>query len=124
MKRAAIGLLALALAGCGTSATVTTPGAVWTGTITGHTRDRLIVGGHAVARSDVTDIDHPGNVAAWIGTVVAAVGALSATSNCTAERRAQDETPCQSSGVWLLTGIPIAVYGILTHSASVERAGD
>ncbi len=110
--------------GCGTTAIVrTTGGQQFEGEIGGHDSSSLSIGGQKVARSDVADIDHPGNVAAIIGTILASFGAVSSTVNCSAERRAEDETPCASSGLYILTGLPIAIYGWVTHSASVDRAG-
>lgn len=118
-------IAALCLFGCGTSAIVrTNQGAVYEGHIAGHDESSLTVGGQKVARSDVADVDHPGNVAGILGTIVASVGVLSAFGNCSEERRAEDETPCASSGVWILTGLPIALYGWMTHSGSVDRAGE
>lgn len=110
--------------GCGSTAVVRTKtGAEHEGVIGGHDESGLVVGGQRLSRSDIVDIDHPGNVAGIIGTVIATVGALSSIANCTAERREENSTPCASSGIWILTGLPIAIYGWVTHSASVERAG-
>lgn len=118
-------LLAFVLGGCGSSAIVrTSDGALYEGYISGHTASTLTIGGQKVERGAVADIDHPGNVAGVIGTIVASIGVLSALGNCTEERRAEDPTPCTSSGIWMLTGVPIAIYGWVVHSESVERAGD
>lgn len=117
-------LLTVALTGCGTTATIQTfDGRVYDGRISGHDGGRIFINGTSVEREAVTDIDHPGNVAAVLGTIVAGIGALGAVGNCSEEKRAEDPTPCTSSGIWLLTGIPIAVYGLITHSESVDRAG-
>ena len=116
-------LLALALPACGSGAIVTARDGRYEGTITGHDTGHVYVDGRPVERQAITDIDHPGNVAAIIGSVVAAVGVLSAAGNCSAESRAESETPCASSGLWILTGIPVAIYGVITHSASVSAAG-
>lgn len=117
-------VVSCSLFACGSTAIVrTNDGRLVEGEIGGHDSSTLSVGGQRLSRSDVADIDHPGNVAGILGTIVASVGALSALGNCTAEARAESETPCASSGVWILTGLPIAIYGWMTHSASVDRAG-
>ena len=116
--------LALALAtGCGTGATITTHRGTFAGTITGHTAGHVYIGGAKLKRSEVVDIDHPGNVAGILGTIVAGIGGLAAANNCSEEQRAIDPQPCQSAGLWLLTGLPIAIYGWVTHSDSVRMAG-
>ncbi len=116
--------IALALAACGTGATVQTfDGRVYDGRISGHDSGKIYINGTSVERNTVADIDHPGNVAAVLGSIVAGIGALSALGNCSQEKRAEDPTPCTSSGIWLLTGLPIAIYGFVTHSESVDRAG-
>lgn len=122
MKRIAAFVLCCS---CGTSATIQTiQGGYYEGRITGHDRGHVFIQGRKVLSEDITDVDHPGNVAAWIGGIVAGIGALSAQHNCKEEVRAiEGDTPCQSSGLWLLTGIPIMVYGIITHSESKSRAG-
>lgn len=128
MKNSVAFLLLVGVLGasaCGSSAIVSTrQGQHYEGEIGGHDAGSLSIGGQKVSRSDVADIDHPGNVAGILGTIAASVGVLSAFGNCSAERRAENETPCASSGLWILTGLPIAIYGWMTHSASVERAGD
>lgn len=101
----------------------TEQGALYEGRISGSDRGHVFIGGESIDRRDIEDIDHPGNVAAILGTIVAGVGALSAAGNCSTAARAEDPTPCNSSGLWLLTGIPIAIYGMVTHSESVDRAG-
>jgi hypothetical protein len=116
--------LSLGSVACGSSAIVrTNDGRLVEGEIGGHDSSTLSIGGQRLSRSDVADIDHPGNVAGILGTIIASVGALTALGNCTEEARAQDDTPCASSGIWILTGLPIAIYGWVTHSASVDRAG-
>ena len=111
--------------GCGSGAIVRThPGGVYEGRIQGSDRETVFISGQKILRREIEDIDHPGNVAAVLGTIVAAIGAFSAIPNCSETQRAEDPTPCSSSGVWLLTGIPIAIYGFVTHSESVDRAGE
>jgi hypothetical protein len=118
-------LFACALGGCGSSAIVrTSDGSLYEGYISGHTASSLTIGGQKVERGAVADIDHPGNVAGILGTIVASIGVLSAFGNCTEEQRAEDPTPCTSSGIWMLTGVPIAIYGWVVHSESATRAGD
>lgn len=118
-------LAMLGCLGCGTSATIQTrDGRVYDGRISGHDGSRIYVNGVPVERREVSDIDHPGNVALILGTIVASVGVVSALGNCTEEQRALDPTPCTSSGIWMLTGVPIAIYGAVTHAESVDRAGE
>lgn len=118
-------LLALAVPACGSEAIIrTNTGASFEGEITGHDDGGVFINGRRISKSEIRDIDHPGNVAAILGTIVAGIGAVTATKNCTAAQIELSKTPCQSSGVWMLTGIPIMIYGFVTHYESAEAAGE
>lgn len=124
LHRILVLLLTLSLVACGSGAIITARDGRYEGTITGHDGGHVFIDGQPIDRTAITDIDHPGNVAAIIGSIVAAVGALSAIPNCSRDSRAESDTPCASSGLWMLTGIPVAIYGLITHSSSVSAAGD
>ncbi len=112
------------LLACGSSAIVyTADGDSYEGRIKGHGNGHVYIQGQSIDSSEIEDIDHPGNVAGIIGTIVASIGVLSAQENCKEEVKAQDPSLCGGSGVWILTGLPIAIYGFITHSNSVDRAG-
>ncbi len=116
--------LSFAITACGSSATVQTrDGRLYDGRITGHDAQAIYINGATVPRSEISDIDHPGDVAAVLGTLVATVGALSAVGNCRQETRELEPARCTASGIWIGTGLPIALYGLIVHSESVNRAG-
>jgi hypothetical protein len=119
--------LAALITGCGSTATITRVGA--------RPIEAKIVGSDAraifietdgvrspVARDEISDIDHPGNVAATIGTIVTGYGianiALGA-ENC--ERGGA----AYCTGVFLpaMIGAPIMLFGIATWAGSVSNAG-
>lgn len=117
-------LLSCAITGCGSSATVQTrDGRLYDGRITGHDAQAIYINGATVQRSEITDIDHPGDVAAVLGTLVASIGALSAVGNCRQDTRELEPARCTASGIWIATGVPIALYGLIVHSESEDRAG-
>lgn len=119
-----VGLLLACSLGCGTSATIyTVNGGVYDGRIGGHHDGAVWINGQAIPDREIEDIDHPGNVAGVIGTIVATVGALTATHNCKKDVVAVDSAPCSGSGVWILTGLPIAIYGWVINGESIHRAG-
>lgn len=112
-------IAALLLCSCGTTATIyTTDGRVYDGTIRGHDRDNVLINGQSVSKRQISDVDHPGNVAGILGTIVAGIGLLNVPA-CT------NQTPggCARAAVWSLTGLPIAIYGWATHAESTDKAG-
>ena len=67
-----IPLVLAVLVGCAPPATVTrTDGRLFEGRITGGDTQHVFVAGEPVARQDIRDIDHPGNVQAAVGTGMA-----------------------------------------------------
>lgn len=113
--------------GCGSTAIVTTrDGELIEGVIDAGGERTLILktGGGArvrVQRAEITDIDHPGNVAATIGVLMTIYGAANAvlgTSQCTEKGAAF----CIGVYTPLTVGITLAVYGLATHSTSAAAA--
>lgn len=116
------------LAGCGTTATVSRLGS--------RPLDARIVGGdsasiyvetdsakYAVPRNEITDIDHPGNVAATIGAIVTGYGIANiaaGASDCDRYGGAY------CAGVFLpaAIGAPVMAYGLVTWISSVSAAGE
>jgi hypothetical protein len=110
---------------CGSSAIVTTKhGGYYEGTITGGDREFVYVQGEAVPRRDITDVDHPGNVAAIIGSVITGLGLLGLPA-CEKNNYGEpvNETRCSGSGLELLTGVPIMIYGIYEYVNSTSKSG-
>jgi hypothetical protein len=117
--------LSALVTGCGTTATISRVGspAIEAQIQTSDT-ENLYVGhgaGTTLARSSISDIDHPGNVAATIGAIVTGYGIANiaiGASDCDRGGAAY------CTGVFLpaAIGLPIMVYGIATYSASVNAA--
>lgn len=114
--------------GCGTMATVSTR--------SGHTAEAEIVssdeenihvqygnrgGRDTIPRASVTDIDHPGNVAATIGTLVTAYGVANIAVGAPECDR---QGPAYCTGVFLpaAIGLPIMAWGFYTYFSSVSAA--
>lgn len=118
--------LAATTMGCGTMATISTRD--------GHTIEAEIVGSDSedihvnygnrggadvIHRARVSDIDHPGNVAATIGTLVTAYGVANIAVGLP-ECDRQGAAYC--TGVFLpaAIGLPIMVWGFYTYFSSVS----
>lgn len=74
-----------------------------------------------IARRDVTDIDHPGNVGALIGGVITTYGAVNIL---TGARHCGDQGAAFCMGVFLpaAIGLPIMISGLSRWSASTSAA--
>lgn len=119
--------LAAFITGCGTTATISRVGS--------RPIEAKIAGSDAravyietdgvqspVARDEISDIDHPGNVAATIGTIVTGYGIANiavGAENC------EREGAAYCTGVFLpaAIGAPIMLWGIVTWAGSMSNAG-
>ncbi len=112
--------------GCGTTATLTRPGAPEVeAKIMASDSQNIYVenagGTTTLARDSITDIDHPGNVAATIGAIVTGYGIANiATGAPDCDR----EGAAYCTGVFLpaIIGAPIMAWGIATYARSVSTA--
>jgi hypothetical protein len=119
---------AVAAIGCGTTATITR--------VNGPQIEAKIVGGDetklyvqnssagdstSIARNDVTDIDHPGNVAALIGGVVSAYGVVNVVAGAP---QCERKGAAYCTGVFLpaAIGLPIMMYGLYNWMDSTSAA--
>jgi hypothetical protein len=117
------------LTGCGTSATITRANAP--------AIDGKIIGGDSsdvyietrsgvsdtVPRSEITDIDHPGNVAATIGALVTAYGGANIAVGLP---QCDKQGSAYCAGVFMPIGIglPVMIWGIATYAGSVSALGN
>jgi hypothetical protein len=120
--------LAAFVTGCGTTAIITKKdGTLLEGTIRASDSDQIYLdtpeaGG--IPRQSIQDIDHPGNVAATIGGVLAGYGianiVIGAPQYCTGYQ----SSAAGCTGVFLpaTIGGSLLVYGLLTWSSSVSTA--
>jgi len=118
-------LAAILLCGCSTTATISringrqveakiqrsTPGAVVVQTDAGKEV--------SISRSDISDIDHPGNVAAVIGGLVSAYGALNIAVGAP---RCGEGGGAYCTGVFLpaAIGVPMLIWGLSTWVGSTS----
>lgn len=121
--------LAAFVTGCGTAAIITKKdGTMVEGTIRASDSDQIYLdtperGG--ISRQSIKDIDHPGNVAATIGGVLAGYGianiVIGAPQYCTGYQ----SSGAGCTGVFLpaVIGGSLLTYGLLTWSSSVDAAG-
>jgi hypothetical protein len=108
--------------GCGTAAIISRPmEPTVEGTIVSAEDDMLQVatpaGNHSIPLRNVTDIDHPGNVAATIGTLVTAYGVANIAIGAEDCDRGG---PAYCFGVFLpaAIGLPIMIWGFTTWGKS------
>jgi len=118
-------LAALAM-GCGTSATlsmraqppiegkITSAGETYINVKSEH-------GTVEVPRAEVTDIDHPGNVAGTIGAVISAYGVVNAVVGAPQCER-QGAAYCIGVFTPAAIGLPLMIWGFTTWSASRAAA--
>jgi hypothetical protein len=128
LKKITVTLLASTLiCGCSTTATISringktvdakirrsTPGAVVVETDGG----REV----SISRSDISDIDHPGNVAAVLGGLVSAYGAVNIASGASG---CAEGGGAYCTGVFLpaAVGVPILIWGLSTWIGSTSAA--
>lgn len=115
------------IAGCGTSATLNLrDGRNIEGKIIGSTSSTISVEGQTepivVSRSEVADIDHPGNVAATIGGVLTAYGIANIATGYEQCERSGNGAYC--TGVFLpaLLGLSLTTYGSVVWVESTRNA--
>jgi hypothetical protein len=115
------------LCGCSTTATITlSSGDQFEAKILGSEQDKLIVktaeGAEVpIARSEITDIDHPGNAAAAVGGVLSAYGALNIAAGipkCSEELGAS----CPFIFVPAAAGASMLIWGLVTWAESSHAA--
>jgi hypothetical protein len=128
LKKITVMLLASTLiCGCSTTATISrvngktidakirrsTPGAVVVETNGG--------GEVSLSRSDISDIDHPGNVAAVLGGLLSAYGAVNIASGASG---CAEGGGAYCTGVFLpaAVGVPILIWGLTTWVGSTSAA--
>lgn len=120
--------LAAFATGCGTMASITRKGAPpIAGRITGSDTSNVYLntfkggGVEGVSRDNIEDIDHPGNVAATIGSILTAYGVLNIFAGA---------SDCDTRGAVYCTGVflpaaigaPLLIYGATVWSKSVAAA--
>ncbi|SRR5690606_27177306 len=125
------------LVACGSSATLThRNGALTEAKITGGSPEAIIVESdaglsYAIPRSDIHEIDHPGNVAATIGGAVLGYGLLNiglALDECQKDERFESgaEQAGFCTGVFspAVVGLGLLIYGLYTHHRSTSAVDD
>ena len=130
----AVVLSSLALSGCGTSATIHTiyPGKSHEAQILRSTASELIVwtpeGPRPIPRSEITDIDHPGDAGAVVGTLLLLFGVLNATTGLGSCAEPGERFICLGSysGYALIAGgLGMTIFGgvVYQRSRRAARAG-
>ena len=115
-------LFVRATAGCGTKATITRVNAPPVeAEIVGGDQENIYVelagGTMPIAREEIEDIDHPGNVAAVIGGLVSAYGIANLALGLP---QCEKQGPAFCTGVILpaTIGLPVMIYGIAVWARS------
>jgi len=119
-----LAFLAASVGSCGTTATVETAiGKSFEGEIVGGDQREVIIEfasgrRRAIDRQDITDVDHPGNVAATIGTILTAYGGLNIMLGAS---RCNSKEPAFCAGLFApaVVGLALAVYGFAVYGGSV-----
>jgi hypothetical protein len=120
-------VLSLSVAGCGTTATILqTDGEQVEGRITGGSFDEVWLldpkgREHRIARNQIHDIAHPGNVAVGVGAAFVVLGLLrlyDSAPHCAAV----SEGACLQAYVPAAIGLGMAAWGGMVYSRSVHRA--
>jgi hypothetical protein len=128
LATSAILLLAPLMTGCGSTATISRVKApvieaqiVSSDESTLHVQTSSAGDTISIARNDVTDIDHPGNVAAVIGGIISAYGLVNLMVGAP---KCERESVAYCAGVLLpaTIGLPMMIYGITMWSASTSAA--
>jgi hypothetical protein len=121
---AGLALLACFNAACSTMATVTRRNApaLDARIIGGDSENVYVESGNGrietIPRSDIQDIDHPGNVAALIGGIISAYGLVNivvGSPNC----ETQGAAYCTGVFLPMAVGLPIMSWGGYTHTQSL-----
>lgn len=117
----------LLLAGCGRSAAIQHTGGETIGRMTSSTATHLVVetevGKKYLARSEVLDINHPGNEVALVGLAVATWGIVGLVSPASVGCEGEESQFCGILTVPLTAaGVGLLTYGAWAWSASVAAA--
>lgn len=123
MRLSGIAIAVFAL-GCGTTATISRAnGSQITGDIVRGNKQNIYLSTAAggtvkVRKTEITDVDHPGDAATIVGLALTAVGLISlAASEC---QYAENKGECQAVSVSpAFVGLPMVLWGIGVHSGSV-----
>jgi len=119
-----IGLVICSAGGCATTATITRiDGRSTDAELVGADRENVYVktagGNQAIRRSEITDIDHPGDTAIVIGTLLAAYGVANIAVGykyCDSKGTAY----CVGVFAPATIGLPMAIWGLSVHGSSVD----
>ena len=124
---ALVAILACALGGCSTNALIRDAQYVHDVPILRSTPTEIIVrtneGERAIPRAEIRDIDHPGNVLAFAGLPILALGLGNLAGAWTCE---PSGSLCFGSGAGFLTasiGALMTAFGLAIYARSVSRAG-
>jgi hypothetical protein len=127
MKLGLAALVPLAVcAGCGTTSTITrVNGPAIEGHIVGGDAENVYVGPkdapQAIPRSEITDIDYPGDGATIAGAILAGYGVVNIAVGAP---QCGEKGAAFCTGVFapLAVGIPIFLWGRATHASAVNAA--
>jgi hypothetical protein len=120
---------AFVLAACGTSATITRgDGMSVEGWIRGGTADAVIVDSRVgprreIPRSEIAEIDHPGNVHLLVGGITLGYGGLIVAAGAS-QCGEMDGVDCAALFVPAVVGAAIAAWGLVTWTGSKDAAAD
>ncbi|MCA2977573.1 MAG: hypothetical protein INH41_20685 [Myxococcaceae bacterium] len=120
--------------GCATTATVTVQnGIVYEARISGGDAQHLLLTSEygvnrVVRRAEVRDIDHPGNVVAVAGGILAGIAALNMVTVATSCGSSQQGAPCipllSIGGIMLAGGGTMLTWGLWTWTGSRGMVAD
>jgi len=129
-RAAAAGMAMLALAGCGTTATIREGDLEHQVRINRSTPSELFVqtneGERTISRAGISDIDHPGNVLAVAGLPFIALGAANLLGVWNCGDGESSHAFCMSSGVGVVTlsaGLLATIWGAVIWDRSRRAAG-
>jgi hypothetical protein len=129
----AVALLACAALGCSTTATIMrTSGPPIEASIEGGSPSSIVLeGGAVVPRSEVVEVDHPGNVHAVVGGVVLGYGLLNiAAGSATCGDSGKFSSKGEQNGYCIgmvtpaLVGVGMLIWGLVVHSGSKSALND
>ncbi len=128
----ASGLCTLLVFGCSTTSTIMRADAPNVeGSIVGGSRDSIFVaddqgGEHEIPRSDVTDVDYPGNVHANVGAVVLGYGLLNIAVGYNDCDKRTDDKAAFCTGVFLpaVIGAGMILWGLAVHQGQTSAFAD
>ena len=130
-KSLVVGMLVVG-AGCSTTSTVSRiSGPSVEGDIVGGSPDEIFVsnnagGDFAIPRSDISEIDYPGNVHTLVGGIVAGYGVLNIVAGLDNCQHEHDNQGAVCTGVFLPAAIGVAMmtWGIIVNQGQKAAAAD